>query len=294
MMSDRVVDSAMGTTVRTTGAADRVRRHVMQGIRELPWMGIPLAAFVAIWWIVAAMLDRARIFPTPDLVAQDLVRILSGEGVLGSTHDHIAATMSRLFATFTVSMLIGTLLGILAGRVKLAFDLLDNVVWVFMAVPSIVWVFVFVVALGISEIVPIAAVGALLIPMILVNVAEGTKSLPRDLLEMTRSYKATRRQMLFDVFLPYLVPYIASSARVAFALAVKLIVIAEVVGLSSGIGYEIKYWYDLLFMAPIVAWGIIMIAIGLIVDFGVFRVVEAWATRWKGRASLEVAPGRVG
>lgn len=279
---------------RVPGLMGRLGRSARRALSELPWVALPVVAFVAIWWVATALLDRSRIFPPPDLVAQELVRIVSGEGVLGSTHGHIVATMYRLFAAFAVSMVIGTLLGIVAGRVKLIFDLLDNVVWVFMAVPSIVWVFIFVVALGISEFVPIAALGALLTPMILLNVAEGTKSLPRDLLEMGRSYKASRWQMMFDVFLPYLVPYLASSARVAFALAVKLIVIAEVVGLSSGIGYELKYWYDLLFMAPIVAWGIFMIGIGLLVDYGVFRTFELWATRWKGRSTVEGAPVRVG
>lgn len=292
-MSDQIAVAAARRQGRATGIA-RGAKRARRAVSELPWIVLPLIAFVAVWWLAAAVLDRARIFPPPELVGQELIRIASGEGVLGSTYGHIAATMYRLFAAFSVSMLIGTLLGIAAGRIRIVFDLLDNVVWVFMAVPSIVWVFVFVVALGISEVVPIAALSALLIPMVLVNVAEGTKSMPRDTLEMARSYKATRGQMMTDVFLPYLVPYLASSARVAFALAVKLIVIAEVVGLSSGIGYEIKYWYDLLFMAPIVAWGIFMIAVGLIVDYAVFRSFERWATRWKGRPVVEIVPEGVG
>src|SRR5690606_34854946 len=161
--------------------------------------------------------------------------------------------------------MIGTLLGIVAGRSKLAFDFFDNIVWIFLAVPSVVWVFIFVVALGISEFVPIAAVSALLIPNVMVNVAEGAKSVPTELVSMAYSYKSVRWQRLVDVYLPFLVPYIVSSARVAFASGVKLIVIAEVVGQSSGIGYELKYWFDKLFLAPIVAWGFVLIAVGLIV-----------------------------
>lgn len=262
-------------------------RPLRRSLTGLALVIVPLVGLVAMWWALALAFDRARIFPPPALVAAEVIRILQGEGILGSTYLHIAATLYRLFAAFAVSMVLGSVLGILAGRVPLLFDLTDNLVWVFMAVPSIVWVFIFAVGIGLSDLVPIAAVSALLTPQVLINVAEGTKAMPADLLEMSRSYKAGRRQMLFDVFLPYLVPYLAASARVAFALAVKLIVIAEVVGLSSGIGYELKYWYDRLFMAPIVAWGFVMIAIGLIVDYGVFGPLERWASRWKGRAALD-------
>ncbi len=272
------------------GGAERHagERHLRRFLTGLGLAIVPLVSLVAVWWGITLVLDRARVFPPPALVATELIRILQGEGVLDSTYVHIAATLNRLLAAFAFSMVVGSVLGILAGRIPLLFDLIDNLVWVFMAVPSIVWVFIFAVGVGISEVVPVAAVSALLAPQILINVAEGTKSLPADLLEMGRSYKAGRRQMLSDVFLPYLVPYFAASARVAFALGIKLIVVAEVVGLSTGIGYEMKYWYDRLFMAPIVAWGFVMVAIGLIVDYGIFAPVERWAGRWKGRAVIEL------
>jgi ABC-type nitrate/sulfonate/bicarbonate transport system permease component len=214
--------------------------------------------------------------------------IARGEGVLGSTYLHIGATMFRLAAAFLISLVVGTTLGVIAGRVPLVFDFVDNLIWVFMAVPSVVWVFIFAVALGISQTVPIAAVSALLTPMVLVHVAEGAKSVPTDIDTMARSYKAGRWQRLRDIYIPFLVPYIISSARVAFALGIKLIVIAEVVGLSTGIGYEVKYWFDTLRMGPIVAWGLVMIAIGLVIDYTVFGPLERRASAWKGLRLTEV------
>jgi NitT/TauT family transport system permease protein len=239
------------------------------------------------------MLGRPRVYPPPDRVFAALVEIAIGNGELGSSYVQIAATLARLVAAFLFSIVAGTLLGILAGRVKLAFSLLENVVWVFMAVPSIVWVFIFAVAFGISNIVPVAAIAALLTPMILVNVAEGAKSIPADLVEMSQSYKVTRRDRLLNVFLPYLVPYITASARTAFALGIKLVVVAEVVGLAVGVGYEINYWYDRLYMAPIVAWGIVMILIGLIVDYGIFGPLERRVGKWKGKPLRAAELGRV-
>lgn len=249
----------------------------------------PIVLLVIVWWIAALMLGRPRVYPTPDLVLGQLFEIAAGNGELGSAYLHIAATLARLFAAFVLSLVVGTMVGIVAGRVRTIFSLVENMVWIFMAVPSIVWVFIFAVAFGISNFVPVAAVAALLTPMVLVNVAEGAKSVPAELVEMSSSYKVTRWQRLTSVYLPYLVPYIVSSARTAFGLGVKLVVVAEVVGLATGVGYEIQYWYDRLFMAPIVAWGIVMILVGLVVDYGVFGPLERRVSRWKGQSHAEVA-----
>jgi ABC-type nitrate/sulfonate/bicarbonate transport system permease component len=281
-------------SARAPETAERPARWVRSARRVAGrWLAgaAPIVALVAIWWVVAPLLGRERVYPPPDVVFAALAEIVRGNGELGSTYTHIAATFARLAAAFAVSMLVGVLTGILAGRVRMVFSLVENLVWVFMAVPSIVWVFIFAVALGITNVVPVAAMAALLTPMILVNVAEGAKSVPADIVEMSRSYKVTAWQRLTGVFLPFLVPFIASSARTAFALGVKLVVVAEVVGLASGIGYELNYWYDRLFMGPVIAWGIVMIVIGLLVDYGVFGPLERKVGRWRERPSVDVRLG---
>lgn len=241
----------------------------------------PVAVLIVLWWILTLAIDRSRIFPTPDVIWEQLLILLSGGGELGSSYSHIGATLYRLGVAFAVALVLGTVLGVLAGRLKGVFSLLENVIWICMATPSIVWVFIFAVTFGLTNFVPITAVAALLTPGVIINVAEGSKSVPSDVLEMARSYKAARWQLFRDVYLPFLVPYVTASARVAFALGIKLIVVAEVVGIPNGVGFEIQYWYDQLVMAPMIAWGIVMIMIGFIVDHGVFGAIESRVGRWK-------------
>lgn len=262
----------------TTDRAAHIRSST---VRRLAVGTVPIVLAIAAWWILTAWLDRPRVYPTPPVVFDALLVILSGEGEVGSTYVHLAATLVRLAVAFSVSLVVGTAIGILAGRVRIVFSTIENVLWVFLAVPSIVWVFLFAVAFGISNIVPVAAITALLTPMVIVNVAEGAKSVPADLVEMAKSYKVAPRQRTMELFLPYLVPYITASARTAFALGIKLVIVTEVVGLATGVGYEVKFWYTRLFMGPIVAWGIVMIVIGLAVDSLVFGPIERRVGRWK-------------
>lgn len=268
-----VTEPAGAPSPRRSPATDRLRTF---GLRLLP-----VIALIALWWVATStVLEPARIYPPVGDVWKELVRILSGETPLGSTYTHAGRTLFRLITSFVIAFVVGTLLGVLAGRVRAAFDFFDNLVWIAMAVPSVVWVFIFVIALGISDAVPIAALVVLLAPPVLIAVAEGTKSIPDDLVTMVTSYKATRMQRLTGLFLPSVVPYMAASARVTFALGIKIVIIAEVIGLPDGVGLLLKFWNDSSFMAPIVAWGILLIIWGLTADFLVFGPLERRASRW--------------
>ena len=188
-------------------------------------------------------------------------------------------------------MVIGGGLGIVAGRSRTVYGLLENVIWIFLAIPSVVWVFVFAIAFGIGDTVPIAALSALLVPMVLTIVAEGARVVPNETIEMADAFKAGQRQRLIDIYLPHLVPYFTASARSAFALGMKVVLVAEVIGLPTGVGFLVLYSRDQVFMSPIVAWGIVFIIIGLLVDRAVFANLEARASRWqRGSVHIVVNP----
>lgn len=277
--------STLRDAVRDPIGRRRARRRI--GDRALRFgVGlVPIVAFVVVWEVSTTLwLTQSRIFPTPADVATELGNILAGEGPVNSSYADATATLIRIVAAFLLSFVVGAGLGVLAGRSKLAFDLLSNPVWIFMAVPSVIWAFIFVVVFGTGDIVPIGALMALLVPKVLITVAEGTKAIPGDMLEMAKSYKAGAWSTLRDVYVPQLVPYLVSSARVAFALAIKLAVVAEVIGLEKGIGYELEYWYTAVVLAPVVAWGVLLICFGIAVDYLVFAPLERRAGRWRSQA----------
>lgn len=253
---------------------------------------LPVVLGVIVWWIVTVGMGlRSRILPSPSDVGMALQRILSGDSVVGpTTYVHLAATFARLVVAFAFSFVVGVALGILAGRKQFVFDLLSSLVWVFFAVPSIVWVFIFVVAIGAGNVVPVAAMSALLIPLVLINVAEGAKAIPEELTEMAKGFHVGRRRLVTEVYVPYLAPYLAGAARVSFALGVRIVMIVEVVGLSAGAGYLVNYWHQSLRVAPMIAWGVIFIVIGLLVDRLLFAPLERSMARKAGQQVEEKRP----
>jgi NitT/TauT family transport system permease protein len=250
--------------------------------RKLLLAFVPIVVLVLLWQLATDVwLTQARLFPPPVDVWDALRDIFKNEGAVGGTYGNALATFKRIIIAFLLSFVVGAGVGVVAGRKKLIFDLVSNPLWVAMAVPSVVWAFIFVVMLGTGDVVPIAALMALLVPNVLITVAEGTKSLSAELLEMADSYGASWKQRLREVYAPQLVPYFFASARVSFSLAIKVSVVAEVIGVQQGIGYELDNWYTQTILAPVVAWGVILTVVGLTVDYLVFAPLERRMGRWR-------------
>ncbi len=272
---------AMGPLRRPgAGVAGRSR---LSGMLRLGLGLVPITVLVFLYQQLAVSKSRPRIFPQVGDVWDAFYEILIGHGELGSSYDQIMVTSLRIVSAFAISFVIGIVIGVAAGRNKLVFSFVENLVWVFMAVPSVVWVYIMIVGLGLNPVVPPLAVAATVMPQFIVLVAEGAKSVPDDLVEMARSYKTSTWQRFTELFLPYLVPYIIAASRTSFATAVKIMLVAEVIGTPSGIGFEVSYWDGKLFMGPVIAWGITMLLMGLLVDNFIFSPIERRVSGWKSK-----------
>jgi NitT/TauT family transport system permease protein len=269
-------------TLRVPGVGI-ARGALSNPLARLALGAIPIAIVLMLYQLLAVERDRPRVFPEVGAIWEALTNIVRGQGELGSAYTQIMFTSVRLLSAFGIAFLVGVTVGIAAGRNKIVFSFVENLVWIFMAVPSVVWVFLFAVGLGLSPYVPIGAMAVLLTPTFIVLVGEGAKSVPADLLEMSRSYKVNTVDRLRGLFLPFLVPYILAASRTGFATAVKVMLIAEVIGQPNGIGFEVSYWYGKLFLGPILAWGITMMVLGIVFDSLVFGPIERRVSQWKSK-----------
>ncbi len=236
--------------------------------------------FLIIWYILSILVDKARVLPSPFLVGKKLFSLILGKSVFGLSYVHLGVTLYRLFAGFIGGFVVGSILGILMGRLPRIYDLLENVAWIFICVPAVNWSLILLIIFGPSNITAMAVSFALITPKVMLNVAAGTKSFPDDLLEMAHSYNASPLMKARDMYIPFLLPYFLSSARIGLSTGLQIVIVAELVGINSGIGYMIDYWWREFFLGPIIAWGMFLVITGVIVEFAVFRNLEKRTQKW--------------
>jgi ABC-type nitrate/sulfonate/bicarbonate transport system permease component len=78
---------------------------------------------------------------------------------------------------------------------------------------------------------------AILIPFCLINIAEGLRNIDRELMEMGQSFTRRRLRILWRLTFPLLVPYGLSAVRIAYGVAWKIALVAELLGATDGLGY---------------------------------------------------------
>ena len=228
-------------------------------------------------WAVAAQIADSVLLPGPGHVFSILWDgIRSGELIR-----HLSVTLWRVSAAFILAMSIGVGVGLLMGRSSVANKLGDPWLIIFLNIPALVIIILAYIWFGLSEATAICAVAVNKIPNVAVTIREGARSLDRRLDEMADVYRFTFRQRLLHVTLPQLQPYIAAAARSGLSLIWKIVLVVEMLGRSSGIGFQIHLYFQLFDVGSILAYSFSFTAIMLLIELLIVQPYERHATRWR-------------
>ncbi len=192
----------------------------------------------------------------------------------------IGMTIWRVVGGFVLSAIIAVPLGILMGAYKPIEALLEPFVSFARYLPASAFVPLLILWAGIGEMQKLLVIfiGAVfqIILMIAVSVA-GTR---RDLMEAAYTLGASDSGVVRRVLIPSSAPDIAETLRLVLGWAWTYVIVAELIGASSGIGYMIINSQALLATGQII-FGIIVIGIiGLISDFA-FKSLNRKLFAWR-------------
>lgn len=193
----------------------------------------------------------------------------------------VGRTLYRIFEGFVVSMLIGTVLGLLMGLRRGIETFFDSWVMVLLTVPAVCWAFLSVLWFGISDIVPVLTIVLIVSPFVVMNVWEGTKAVEKDLIGMAQVFKADWTLVLRKVIVPQLMPYMFSSLRIALSLSWKIVLVAEAFGAGNGVGQELINWFQDARVDMMLAWGVSFMVVMVLIDVVIFRFWERRVFVWR-------------
>ncbi|WP_034914232.1 ABC transporter permease [Erwinia sp. 9145] len=235
-----------------------------------------LAIFIAIW-LVAARNMPSFVLPGPEKTFNAVLMLWRNHTLL---HD-IGTTFSRVVSGFLLATVAGTLAGLALGASRRLAQFFEPLLAVFNTVSSAIWAIFAIIWFGISNATTIFVVFMTAMPLILTNVWQGAQTVERQYVELARSFRMSRLQTLTKIYLPTILPYFFSGARLAFGFGWRVSLVAETLGASDGIGYRLRQAGDLVQTDQVFAWTLLLVSLMLLLEGGLLKPLERHLFRWK-------------
>lgn len=233
--------------------------------------------FVAVWaWATFGGHVSKTFLANPLTMLQEGFELLARHGFLFD----IAMTIWRVVGGFVLATLVAVPLGVLMGAYKPIEAFLEPFVSFARYLPASAFIPLLILWAGIGELQKLLVIFIGSVFQIILMVAVTVGSTRRDLVEAAYTLGASDGGIVRRVLLPSSAPDIAEILRLVLGWAWTYVIVAELIGSSSGIGHMITDSQALLNTGQII-FGIIVIGlIGLVSDF-LFKAFNAWLFPWK-------------
>jgi NitT/TauT family transport system permease protein len=238
-----------------------------------------IAAMFLVWYLVSLVLSKS-VLPGP----AGVVSTMWGNLQHGDTYTNIWATIYRVFIGVFAAIVAGLVVGLVMGLSRRGEQFLDSVVMVGLTIPAVVYGIVGILWFGLNSTAAIVAIAMTTAPAVALNIWQGVKSIDTSLVHMGQAFRFSRLQLLRHTIAPQVVPFLLASIRYALGIGWKTATIVELIGLNTGVGYQLSYWFGLYNMEQVLAWTLTFTLVLLIIEFLLFKPLEAYVTRWRPKA----------
>jgi NitT/TauT family transport system permease protein len=253
---------------------------------------VPVVLLV-LWEIVARMgLFSAVVLPPPSAVAHRWLvyampiptASIAEHGLLGWAlsgellHDS-AASLGRVVVGFLIGAGLALPLGLLMGASDRIYHLMNPLIQVLRPIPPIAYIPLSIVWFGLGN--PPAffliALGAFF--PVLMNTIAGVRQVDGIYIRAARNLGAGQMALFTRVILPAATPYILAGVRIGIGTAFIVVIVAEMIAVSNGLGYRILEAREYMWSDKIIAGMITIGIMGLLIDMAVARLND-WLLRW--------------
>jgi NitT/TauT family transport system permease protein len=226
---------------------------------------VPMMASLIVWcvlWEIVGRLDIVFLLPPfTDVLAAGV-----GLFALDSWQAATLTTLRAFFIGMGLSISVGILVGLLMGRVKAADDLLGMWVNIFASAPLSALVPVLMILFGFGEKTIVASVFLFSVWIIVLDTRAGVRHIAPSLLEMARSYGASRMALYGKVVMWAALPEVLAGVRLGLVRGVKGVVIGQLLVAIVGYGALLEAFSRNFRMAQFWALAIMLFAFAMVVS----------------------------
>jgi NitT/TauT family transport system permease protein len=252
---------------RATGVGAFVRRALT--------IAASFVVLALIWQTLASVMPS---FSFPSLVE---IGYRTGQILFSQTlFANVLATVARIMAGLVGAFLLGVLLASFMVRFRAVDGFLSPILGFFQGIPALSWVVFAIIWFHGAEFRIFFIMVITTLPAFSFQVLDALRGMPKDLIEMVQSFRPSRRKMFTAMILPAIFPDILTAWKVNIGNASRVVVVAELVGASDGIGYQLLQQQQLFDMAGALAWTM-QIVIFVILVQQIIALIEAGALRYR-------------
>jgi NitT/TauT family transport system permease protein len=242
------------------------------------WPPLLLIACLIGLWHYAVVTTQTVIFPTPQQVLDGTLELARD----GTLWEHIGASLKRVAAGFILAVLVAVPLGLWMGRVGAVYNTLNPLFQILRPISPIAWIPLAILWFGVGDISPVFLIFLSAVFPVIVQTANGVHTIEKRYLDAAVNFGVSRRKMFRQVVVPAVLPDIVVGMRISLGVAWLVVVAAEMIVRSSGLGFMIidarnaGNRYDLVIAAMVII-GII----GLLLDVAMRRLEGLNSVRWR-------------
>jgi NitT/TauT family transport system permease protein len=259
-----------------------VARHRLnktnQALKDLGLRVASILAMIFLWWIVSLFFPPTLV-PKPSDTFAEVATIVSS----GNFFSEMGSTLRRVLVGFGIAMIVAIPLGIVMGTLRSLESFFEPPVILGLTMPGLIWAVLMIMFFGLNETSAYAAVAITIMPMLAISIWQGTKSIDKDLIDMSRIFHASPWSKVVDIIMPQLISHILAAIRYGLGLAWKVVVVVEMFGLSNGVGYQVVRGFNVFSMKAVLAWAISFLVVMIVIEFGIIGWLERAVTRWRPR-----------
>jgi NitT/TauT family transport system permease protein len=226
-----------------------------------PYRIVGYILFIALWQTTSTVSEQIAV-PSP----LDLLETMAEITTSGDLLTHFSATVSKIALGFAIAFVLGTALAVLMGRSEWWNAFFEDAVLLLLATPGLIFALLMAMIFGLSATGPIVAIIVTATPYVVVNVVEGVRAVPKELVDMSDSFSVSDPKSIRHVIIPSLAPFLFAALRYGFSISWKITTLTEVFGGTEGIGFMMRTQFQLFSMRGFLAWALYFFAFALLLE----------------------------
>jgi taurine transport system permease protein len=246
----------------------------------LPFLAICSLASVWLW----ATNQNSTLIPSPHSVILRLTQLFTQPINKYTLIQHIGISLRRILIALCFATIIGLIVGILIGWSNIAKRTIGTLFEFIRPIPPLAWLPLVIMSFGLGEFPKVLIIFIATVAPIIINTSTGIRLVDSLYLDVGRSFNASQCQLLWNISLPAALASIFAGLRNSISVGWTVVLAAEMMGATSGIGFLITRGMDF-FDVPLIIAGIITVGIvGALISL-ICELIERWLCPWKKRQS---------